>query len=273
MKTQAFRMLALGDVVGEAATLFLRRSLPRFRKEKGLDLVLANGENSSRRGGIDLESTEMLFSAGVDLVTTGNHVFRQREIYDFLDGAGSLLRPCNFPAACPGRGYAILSLSGLKVLVINVQSTLFMDALANPFEAVEKILEREAGRFDLAFCDFHGEATSEKKAFGYHFDSRIHAIFGTHTHIPTADLQILPGGSGYITDLGMCGARDSVLGMEIGVATEKFVTHMPTYYRTAQGPQEAWGAIFELDPATGRCLAVEQVHLTEEGLSAQQQRK
>lgn len=257
-------MLALGDVVGQEATLFLRRELSRFRKENRVELVIANGENSARRGGIDRESAEMLYAAGVDLITTGNHVFRQYEIYDFLDGAGSLLRPCNYPAVCPGRGHTVLSLSGLRVLVINVQGTLFMEALANPFEAVEKILAAEAGKYDLAVCDFHGEATSEKKCFGYHFDSRIHAVFGTHTHVPTADLTILPGGSGYITDLGMCGAVNSVLGMERDAAIRKTMTHMPTRYQVATGPQEAWGALFDLDPDTGKCLSVEQVHWIDE---------
>ncbi len=257
-------MLALGDVVGEEAALFLRRTLPSFRSERRVDLVIANGENVSRKGGIDRQGLEMLSAAGVDLVTTGNHVFRQREIYDVLDGAGSLLRPCNFPGACPGKGHTILSLSGLRLLVINVQGTLFMEALANPFESVEKILRAEAGKYDLAVCDFHGEATSEKKAFGYHFDSQIHAVFGTHTHVPTADLAVLPKGTGYITDLGMCGARDSVLGMETESAIRKLATHMPTWFQIAPGPQEAWGALFELDPDSKTCLHIEQVHLTQE---------
>lgn len=263
MKTQAFRLLALGDVVGEAATLFLRKRLPFLRKETEADLVIVNGENSSRRGGIDRESAEMLFAAGADLITTGNHVFRQREIYDFLDGAVSLLRPCNYPAACPGKGYSIVNLSGLRVLVINAQGTLFMESLDNPFDAVEKILSREKGNYDLSVCDFHAEATSEKKSFGYHFDSRINVIFGTHTHVATADLQILPKKSGYISDLGMCGAVNSVLGMEIGAAKEKFISRMPTYFRVATGQMEAWGALFTLNPENGECLEVRQIHVTE----------
>ena len=263
MKTQAFRLLALGDVVGEAASLFLRKTLPRLRSELGADLVIVNGENAARKGGIDKESAEMLFAAGADLITTGNHVFRQREIYDFLDGAVSLLRPCNYPDACPGRGYAIVNLSGLRILAINAMGTLFTEPLDNPFQKVEKILQAEEGKYDLSVCDFHAEATSEKRSFGYHFDGRIHVIFGTHTHVPTADLQILPKGSAYITDLGMCGAKDSVLGMEICAAKEKFVTRMPTRYRVAEGKCEAWGAFFELDPEQGTCLSTRQIHITE----------
>ena len=145
-----------------------------------------------------------------------------------------------------------------------VQGTLFMEALASPFESVERILQRENGKYDLALCDFHGEATSEKKAFGYYFDSRIGAIFGTHTHVPTADLTILPGGTGYLTDLGMVGGADSVLGMKKEIAIEKFLTRMPTYYQVAEGESEAWGAIFDLSPDTGKCLSCRQIHLTEE---------
>ncbi len=264
MKTRPFRLLCLGDVVGEAATLFLRRVLPRFRSEEQIDLVIANGENSSRRGGIDPESAEMLYAAGVDLITTGNHVFRQRNVYDFLDGAGSLLRPCNFPGSCPGKGYTILSLSGIRVLAVNVMGTLFMDPLACPFETVEKILQKEEGKYDFAVCDIHAEATGEKKAFAMNFDSRFAAVFGTHTHIPTADLSILPGGTGYITDLGMCGGTNSVLGMKPEIAIRRYITHMPVYYEVQGDEIEAWGAMFEIDPATGKCLATRQIHLTEE---------
>ncbi len=263
MKTRAFRFLAFGDVVGEAGCLFLRKELPKLRRETAADFCVANGENSSRRGGIDPLSAEMLYTAGVDLITTGNHVFRQRDVYDFLDGAESLLRPCNYPGTCPGKGYTIQNVSGMRILVLNVMGTLFMDALANPFETAEKVLRAEEGKYDLAFCDFHGEATGEKKAFACHFDSRFSAVFGTHTHVPTADLQILPGGTGYLTDLGMCGGADSVLGMKKEIAIQKFTSHMPTPYQVAEGKQEAWGALFHIDPDSGKCLAVEQIHVTE----------
>lgn len=263
MKTRAFRVLCFGDVVGEESCFYLKKELPLLRKEYSPDLVIANGENSARRGGIDRESAELLFSAGVDLITTGNHVFRQKSVYDFLDGAGSLLRPCNFPDECPGKGYAVASYSGWRVLVICVQGTLFMDPLASPFRAVEKILEREAGKYDFALCDFHGEATSEKKAFAVYFDSRLAAVWGTHTHVPTSDGCVLPGGTGYLTDLGMVGARDSVLGMRKENAVERFLTHMPTGYEVASGEKEAWGALFEIDPETGKCLSVEQIHARE----------
>ena len=256
-------MLCFGDVVGEKSTLFLRRRLPLFRKEIGADLVIVNGENSGRKGGIDIESAEQIFAAGADVITTGNHVFRQRSIYDLLDGAESLLRPCNFPATCPGKGYTVVKVSGLRILVINVQGTLFMEPLSSPFETVEKILHREEGKYDFALCDFHGEATSEKKAFATYFDSKISVVWGTHTHVPTADLGILPGGTGFITDLGMVGGKDSVLGMKKEIAVEKFLTHMPVYYQVSESETEAWGAIFDIDPDTGKCIFTKQIHLME----------
>ena len=242
--------------MGEESCLALRRLLPVFRTREKIDLVIANGENSSRRGGIDLVSAEMLFAAGVDLITTGNHVFRQREIYDFLDGAESLLRPCNYPDSCPGKGYSIVKVAGWRVLVINVMGTLFMESLSSPFETVERLLSRLEGEYDFAFCDFHGEATSEKLAFGHYIDSRFAAVFGTHTHVQTADGKILPRGTGYITDLGMCGSTDSVLGMKKEIAIEKWLKKMPVRYETATGSFQMQGAIFDIDPETGACLGV-----------------
>lgn len=259
MKTQVFRLLALGDVVGEASVRFLEKNLPSLRAELGADLVIANGENAARTNGIDSSSYRALLAGGVDLVTTGNHVFRQREIYNELDGASTLLRPCNFPGSCPGKGTAILSLSGLRVLVVNLMGTLFMEPLASPFETMEKVLLAEKGKYDFAVCDFHGEATSEKRAFGHLFDGRVSVIFGTHTHVPTADLSILPGGTGYITDLGMCGPKDSVLGMKKEVAIARFLTHMPTRFEVAPGEISIQGALFEIDPDSGKVLFVQTV--------------
>ncbi len=261
MKTQIFRLLALGDVVGEESARFLEKNLPALRAKLGADLVIANGENAARTGGIDSSSYRALLSGGVDLVTTGNHVFRQREIYNELDGATTLLRPCNFPGSCPGTGTAILSVSGLRVLVVNLMGTLFMEPLANPFETMEKILRAEEGRYDFAVCDFHGEATSEKRAFAHLFDGRVSVIFGTHTHVPTADLCIMPKGTGYITDLGMCGPEDSVLGMKKEIAIARFLTHMPTRFEVASGKITLQGALFQIDPDSGKVLDVRAVRV------------
>jgi len=250
--------------VGEQSTLFLSRVLPKLRAETKADLVIVNGENAARGNGVDPLSVKTLLLAGADLVTTGNHVFRRREIYDFLDGAGSLLRPCNYPGSCPGKGYTVLNLSGVRVLAVNLLGTLFMENVASPFETMEKILKTEAGNYDFAVCDLHAEASSEKKAFAYHFDSRVSVVFGTHTHVPTADLQILPGGTGYITDLGMCGPIRSVLGMEKDLAISRFLTHMPTPYRTATGPIEVQGALFSLSAETGKVIETKPIRFSQE---------
>ena len=254
----------MGDVVGPEAALFLRRRLPALRGETGCDFVIVNGENAARHNGLDREGAQLLFAGGADVVTTGNHAFRQREIREMLDGAEHLLRPANFPGHLPGRGWGIYLVSGVRLLVANVQGTLFMEALASPFEAMEKILAQAAGQYDLAVCDIHAEATSEKISFANLFDGRLSAVFGTHTHVPTADWRVLPQGTGYVTDLGMCGAADSVLGIAKEAAISRFIDHLPTPYTPAKGPCEATGALFELDVFSGKCLSVSPVTLTEE---------
>lgn len=246
--------------MGEGACLYLRRVLPALQRKLAADFVIANGENSANSNGINRISAELLFSAGVDLITTGNHVFRHREYWEELDGAPSVLRPCNFPGACPGCGFGVFSVASRRVLVINLLGTLFMESLASPFETMEKILSDMEGKFDFALCDFHAEATSEKAAFAHHFDGRVAAVFGTHTHVPTADLRILPGGTGFITDLGMCGAIDSVLGLDPDLAAQRFLTHLPSRFTPAGGDMALSGAVFDIDPETGKTIHTEPVY-------------
>ena len=260
MKTKLFRLLALGDAVGPLACRHLARRLPELKKELSPDLVIVNGENSARGNGVTRESLAALFSAGADAVTTGNHVFQRKEIYDTLDGADLVLRPCNFPGECPGRGDRIAVFSGVRVLILNVMGVVLMQPLASPFETVEKILKDEKGKYDLAVCDFHGEATSEKIGFARAFDGRLSAVFGTHTHVPTADLRILPGGTGAVTDLGMCGAKDSVLGVHPDDALYRLKNHIaPPHTREPEGEVCVNGAVFDLDPETGRCVSLFQI--------------
>lgn len=255
------RILALGDVVGESGTLFLRERLWNIRKEKNIDAVIVNGENSAERGGIDRESAEILFAGGADVITTGNHVWRDKKIGQYLDDTTSVLRPSNYPDVCPGRGYTIVDVNGYRMLVINVLGTVFMESVESPFERVEKILEREKGDFDFALVDIHAEATSEKIAFGLHFDGRVSAVFGTHTHIQTNDARVFQGGTGYLTDLGMTGVYDSVLGIEKDLMIKKFITKIPQYHNTAKGDIVSSGAIFELDTDTFKCVGIELVNV------------
>lgn len=254
------KILALGDVVGEQALRFLMTELPAQRRALGADLVIVNGENVCDIHGISPAAADALIEHGADIITSGNHVFDRRDIYDYLDCSKTLLRPINYPAECPGEGARIVtSADGWKVLVINVSGCVFMDALANPFSSVEHALESARGKYDLAVLDVHAEATSEKIALARYFDGRIAAIFGTHTHVATADEQVLPGGTGYITDLGMTGPINGILGVGAEDVIYKSRTHLPRRFTVASGEIRAHGALFDVDPVTGKAKSVKRV--------------
>ncbi len=257
---QKMKILAIGDVVGERALAHLTKNLRRVRQEKGIDLVLVNGENLCDIHGISPRGAEALLDAGVDFITTGNHVFDRRDIHEFLNDSPLIVRPANYPGLCPGEGSRVFSgPEGWRILVINVSGCVFMDALGDPFRAVENELARHRGRYDFAILDIHAEATSEKLALARYFDGQFAVIFGTHTHVPTADGQILPRGSAYITDLGMTGPRESILGVNPEDVIEKMRTHMPRRFRVAEGEVCADGVIFEIDPVTGRGKSVSRI--------------
>lgn len=253
------RILALGDVVGLKTVEYLREKLWSFRKENKIDFAVANCENVNEIFGLGAEEAKALLESGVDVITTGNHVWGNKNLYDFLDSSESIIRPANYPKNAPGCGYTVVNADGFKLLCINVLGTVFMDSLTSPFEAVEAVLAREEGNYDIALLDMHAEATSEKLAMGYHFDGRINVIFGTHTHVQTADERILGGGSGYITDLGMTGPQNGILGVDKDAVLYRFLTKMPKRYTVADGAIEAQGAIFEVDPFARKTLSVTRV--------------
>ncbi|MBE6701630.1 MAG: TIGR00282 family metallophosphoesterase [Ruminococcaceae bacterium] len=255
------RILAIGDVVQESGTNFVRRRLWDFRREKKIDFVIINGENSGARSHIDKDSAETLLDGGADVITTGNHVWNNRDFHSYLDNSENVLRPANYPDVCAGKGYTILNVDGYRYLVMCLQGTVFMDSLDSPFHKAEHILEREKGNFDFALCDFHAEATSEKTAFAMFFDGKINVVFGTHTHIQTNDARVLKNGTGYVTDLGMTGVFDSVLGLDADTMIKKFYTKMPVFHKVAEGDIVMSGAIFTLDTDTKKCLSVELVNL------------
>ena len=252
-------VLCIGDVVGSGAVAYLQKNLWAFRRKVAADLVIANGENAADIHGISRVDAEALLDAGVDLITLGNHAYGRHDIASFLGESPYIIRPANFPPLAPGGGYTILTVDGWRVLGINVQGTALMEALACPFATVERILEREKGNYDFAVMDIHAEATSEKLALARYFDGRIAVMFGTHTHVPTADEQILPNGSGYITDLGMTGPVDSIIGTETAAVIERFRTKMPTRFRVASGEIRAEGALFTLDDNRTRVIKVTRV--------------
>lgn len=254
-----FRILALGDVVGPEAVKYLGDKLWGFRREHKINMVICNAENSCTGNGLDPQSSDKLLSSGCDILTGGNHIFRKKEIRRYLEDSRTLIRPANYPSGTPGNGYTTANIEGLRVLVINVLGTIYLEPLACPFMTVDHILEREAGRYDIAALDIHAEATSEKIALGRYFDGRINVIFGTHTHVATADTQILPRGSGYVTDLGMSGPPDGVLGIRADIIIEKLRTKLPVKFEIADGAPEVNGVIFTLDSESKRCNAVERI--------------
>lgn len=255
------KILALGDVVSGEGVRYLESGgrLRRLRERLGADLVIVNGENSADGNGITPESAERLYDAGADVITGGNHTWRRKEIHPFLDGEEYIIRPLNYPAEAAGMGYVIVNVGSCRVLVLNVAGNVYLEPVTPPAEAVEKVLRSEKGRYDLAVCDIHAEATSEKLFFARYFDGRISAVFGTHTHVPTADIQILPGGTGYITDLGMCGSTNGILGVKTECIIHKFTVRTPIKFEPATGSPQLNGAVFTLDETTRRCVAAERI--------------
>ncbi len=252
-------ILTIGDIVGTKSVEYLSEKLWRTRKELGADMVIVNGENATDIHGISAADAQKIYDAGVDLITLGNHTYGRRDICGLLSDAEWIIRPANYPILAPGAGYTILTIDGWRVLGINIMGTALMEALDCPFATVDRILKREEGNYDIAVMDVHGETTSEKIALGRYFDGRISVIFGTHTHVPTADEQILPQGSGYITDLGMTGPTNGVIGSDAEGVIEKFRTKMPTRFKVADGEIEACGALFCVDTQTKRVTKVKRI--------------
>jgi metallophosphoesterase (TIGR00282 family) len=261
MAQQFYKILAIGDVVGPAAAEAMCKRLPALKTELGASLVVVNGENACAGNGLDPATARAFFGAGADVITSGNHIWHKRDIRQFLDDCPTLLRPVNYPPVCPGHGSVTVERGGKRVLVINALGTVFMDPFDSPFDAVDRVLEREAGKYDYSVLDIHAEATSEKLAIANYLDGRVNVIFGTHTHVQTADEQILPNGSGYITDLGMTGPPESVLGIKTDIIIEKFRTHMPVRFELAEGPSELQGALFTLGVNTGRAIGIKRIKL------------
>ena len=244
------KILAIGDVVGTRAIEHLTKKLWNIRQQMNIDFVVANGENASDIHGLSASDAQKLLDAGIDLITMGNHTFSKRDIYQFLDtNQEKIIRPANFPGSAPGCGYATVNVQGLRILCMNAQGVAFMDALADPFDTIEYILAREEGEYDLSLLDFHAEATSEEYAVARVFDGRINIIFGTHTHVPTSDLQILPGGTAYVTDLGMTGPDNGILGTDTARVLTRMRDHMPAHFIPADGEIKADAVIFELNEA------------------------
>ena len=254
------RILCIGDVVGSAGCRHLRQVLPGVKRLYGADVCIVNGENAADGNGITPAAAEHILDSGADVITTGNHVYRRREFYDTLADSDRILRPANYPAGAPGRGLCIVDRGRYQVAVINLMGVVYMEPLACPFETLDALLE-QAGRPKFCVVDFHAEATAEKKALAFHADGRISALVGTHTHVQTADEQILPGGTAFISDLGMTGPILSVLGVRPEQAVAKMREKLPVRFATAEGPCMMNGLLLTLDDATGKATAVERLDI------------
>lgn len=256
------RVLAIGDVVGKNGTDFLRSRLKKFKKDNRVDLTIANGENSAEGNGITPDSARRLFDSGVDVITNGNHTFRRREIFNFLNENDRIIRPYNYPSVkTPGKGFCKITVNNVNVCVINILGVAYLESMNLPLDSVDEILSR-CTDCAVKIIDFHAEATAEKRAFGFYVDGRASAVFGTHTHVQTSDEEILPEGTGYITDVGMTGTIDSVLGVKKELSIKKIKDRMPIRFENASGPCKMECIIYDIDDNSGKTKFVQRFRIT-----------
>jgi hypothetical protein len=248
------KVVFLGDVVGKPG----RKAIEKFGKRFNADFTIINGENLAGGIGITPLVAQEMFSCGIDLITTGNHVWKKREMIPFLMGERRVLRPLNYPAGTPGFGHGVINKNGKKLCVVNLEGRVFMAPLDCPFRAMERLLQELDSKVPI-IVDFHAEATSEKIALGWYLDGKVAAVMGTHTHVLTADERVLPKGTGYITDAGMTGPTDSVIGMEKSVVLKKFVTQLPQRFEVGKDDVEVQGVLLTLEENSNRCLSVERI--------------
>ena len=255
------KILTIGDIVGKKGIEFLKLKLKNFREENNIDLVIANGENSAEGNGILPVCAIKLFKSGVDVITGGNHSFRRKEIFPFLNSNPGLIRPFNFPKeTTPGAGIYKISVRDIKVGVINIMGVVYLENLRSPLEAIDQAIEI-CNDCPIKVVDFHAEATAEKRAMGYYIDGRVSAIFGTHTHVQTADEEILPYGTGYITDVGMTGVIESVLGVKKELSIRRVKSRLPVRFENAEGPCKMECALFEIDEESGKTVSLKRLRL------------
>ena len=261
------KLLFIGDIVGQPGRRAVKELLPKLREAHGLDFVVANGENSAGGSGITPKIAEEIFSAGVNVITTGDHLWDQKEVMELLENEKRFLRPLNYPAATPGRGGGVFQVqspksevqSPISVGVLNLQGRTFMPPLENPFLMGLEEVKKLRAQTKIIFVDFHAEATSEKIAFARMVDGHVSAVVGTHTHVQTADEQIFPGGTGYLTDAGFTGPHESVLGREIAPVIQRFLTNMPQRFEVAKERVILHGVMIEIDEASGKALKIQRV--------------
>ncbi len=253
------RILVIGDVFGRPGRQAVRENLSTIKQELSLDMIIANGENAAGGNGINVSTAKELFDYGIDVLTMGNHVWDKKEILSHIDKEPRIIRPANYPPGTPGRGYGIFNINGINVGVINLSGVVYLSNLDCPFRTVDGILNEISDRTKIVIVDFHAEATSEKIALGWYLDGKVSAVAGTHTHVQTADERILPGGTAYITDIGMTGPLNSIIGVKVDIALKKFLTQMPVRFESADGPFQFNAVVIEVDEDTGHAVSINRI--------------
>lgn len=254
------RILFIGDIVGRPGREAIKKLLPDIVKKKKIEFVIANGENAAGGSGVTPEIADELFSYGVDVITSGDHIWKKKEVIDYIQASMNLLRPLNYPKEVPGRGSTVLeSKSGIKIAVINLLGRVFMEAVECPFRTSQEEIEKLKNKTNIIIVDIHAEATSEKIALSWYLDGKVSALIGTHTHVQTADERILPNGTAYLTDCGMTGPFDGVIGRKKEQILNRFITQMPTRFEMAEYDVRINGAVVDIDEKTGKANSIERI--------------
>lgn len=259
------KILFIGDVVGSPGREMVKEYLPKLKEKYRPTMTIVNGENAAAGKGITEPIYRGFLEWGAQAITMGNHTWDRKEIFDFIDDAKYLIRPANFPENNPGRGMLFLTINGLEVAIINLQGRTFLPAIDDPFQKADELIEEARKRTNIIFIDFHGEATSEKQAFGWYVDGRVSAVVGTHTHTQTADERILPKGTAYLTDVGMTGPYDGILGVEREAVLKRFLTAMPVRFEiTKKGRRQLNGVLISIDKKTGKATAIKRILINDD---------
>lgn len=253
-------VLFIGDIVGNPGRKAAKEMIQKLKKEMRIDFCIANGENSAGGSGITYVVAQELYKSGIDAITLGNHTWSKREITNFIDSDARIVRPANYPAELPGRGSAIISGENAKIGVVNLLGRVYMDSIDCPFKAAEREIEHLKNFVKVVLVDMHAEATSEKSAMAWHLDGRVSCVLGTHTHVQTADERILPCGTAYISDVGMTGPYDGIIGVNRDIVIEKFITHMPLKFEIAHGPVQFNAVYLEIDEKTGKTENIRRIY-------------
>lgn len=258
------RILFIGDIVGSPGREMLKRYIPQLKVKYNPHLTIVNGENAAHGKGLTEKIYHELIGYGAQVITMGNHTWDKREIFEFIEKAKQLIRPANFPDGTPGKGITYFSVHGKEIAVINLQGRTFLPAIDCPFRYADKLVQEASKRTPYIFVDFHAEATSEKQAMGWYLDGKVSAVVGTHTHVQTADDRILPAGTAYITDVGMTGPYDGILGVSREAVLTKFLTSLPVRFEIAEGRTQLSGVIIDLDGQTGQAKKIERILINDD---------